>query len=62
MKKSFIFVLLFSFISISESTMVRFKDVSRIIESWDNQLIGYGLLLDCEIWDTQRSAFTEKRY
>ena len=61
MKKVLFFVLLFSFISISESTMVRFKDVSRIIESRDNQLIGYGLVVGLRnTGDTQRSAFTEK--
>ena len=41
--------------------MVRFKDVSRIIESRDNQRIGYGLVVGLRnTGDTQRSAFTEK--
>ena len=39
---------------------VRIKDISRVIESRDNQLIGYGLLVLRHTGDTQRSVFTEK--
>lgn len=46
---------------IAEEAKVRIKDISRVIESRDNQLIGYGLVVGLRnTGDTQRSVFTEK--
>ena len=45
----------------SEETSVKIKDISRVIESSDNQLFGYGLVVGLRnTGDTQRSVFTEK--
>jgi flagellar P-ring protein FlgI len=45
----------------SEDAKVRIKDISRVIESRDNQLIGYGLVVGLRnTGDSQRSVFTEK--
>jgi flagellar P-ring protein FlgI len=45
----------------SEGAMVKIKDISRVIESRDNQLFGYGLVVGLRnTGDTQRSVFTEK--
>jgi flagellar P-ring protein FlgI len=45
----------------SEGTKVRIKDISRVIESRDNQLIGYGLVVGLRnTGDSQRSVFTER--
>ena len=45
----------------SEQAKVRIKDISRVIESRDNQLFGYGLVVGLRnTGDTQRSVFTEK--
>ncbi len=45
----------------SEDAMVKIKDISRVIESRDNQLFGYGLVVGLRnTGDTQRSVFTEK--
>ncbi|MEK9727162.1 MAG: flagellar basal body P-ring protein FlgI [Candidatus Margulisiibacteriota bacterium] len=60
----FILIFICSFLvfpSFSENAMVKIKDVSRVIESRDNQLFGYGLVVGLRnTGDTQRSAFTEK--
>ena len=57
-------ILILSILSIttfSNTTSIRLKDISRIIESRDNQLIGYGLVVGLRnTGDSQRSAFTEK--
>ena len=48
-------------VSFCEEAKVRVKDISRVIESRDNQLIGYGLVVGLRnTGDTQRSVFTEK--
>ena len=61
MLKVLFLVLLMSFTGFSEEAKVRIKDISRVIESRDNQLIGYGLVVGLRnTGDTQRSAFTEK--
>lgn len=45
----------------SETAKVKIKDISRVIESRDNQLFGYGLVVGLRnTGDTQRSVFTEK--
>lgn len=61
MLKVFFIVLLVCFSGISQETKVKIKNISRIIESRDNQLIGYGLVVGLRnTGDTQRSTFTEK--
>ena len=45
----------------AETAKVKIKDISRVIESRDNQLFGYGLVVGLRnTGDTQRSVFTEK--
>ena len=63
MLRIFILILLTAFLTpvFSEDTMVKIKDISRVIESRDNQLFGYGLVVGLRnTGDTQRSVFTEK--
>lgn len=56
-----ILVFILAIGGISEEAKVRIKDISRVIESRDNQLIGYGLVVGLRnTGDTQRSVFTEK--
>ncbi len=56
-----IMMLVVSFEVHSEQAKVRIKDISRVIESRDNQLFGYGLVVGLRnTGDTQRSVFTEK--
>ncbi|MGC6367692.1 MAG: flagellar basal body P-ring protein FlgI [Candidatus Marinamargulisbacteria bacterium] len=46
---------------VAEEPSVKIKDISRVIESRDNQLFGYGLVVGLRnTGDTQRSVFTEK--
>ncbi len=43
------------------ATTVKIRDISRVVESRDNQLFGYGLVVGLRnTGDTQRSVFTEK--
>ena len=63
MLRIFILILVTAFLTpvFSEGTMVKIKDISRVIESRDNQLFGYGLVVGLRnTGDTQRSVFTEK--
>jgi flagellar P-ring protein precursor FlgI len=61
MKKTIIILLVATTFSWSSDAMVRIKDISRVIESRENQLIGYGLVVGLRhTGDTQRSVFTEK--
>ncbi|RAP23513.1 flagellar biosynthesis protein FlgA [Candidatus Marinamargulisbacteria bacterium SCGC AG-343-K17] len=61
MLRVFLLILLMAFNGVSEEAKVRIKDISRVIESRDNQLIGYGLVVGLRnTGDTQRSVFTEK--
>ena len=61
MIRVFLLILLITVNGFPEGTKVRIKDISRVIESRDNQLIGYGLAVGLRnTGDTQRSAFTEK--
>lgn len=61
LKKVLFFILLICFTGVTEEAKVRIKDISRVIESRDNQLIGYGLVVGLRnTGDTQRSVFTEK--
>ena len=54
-------IMVASMATFSEEAKVRIKDISRVIESRDNQLIGYGLVVGLRhTGDTQRSVFTEK--
>lgn len=60
-KKILLCVSIGCFLVYAESAKVRFKDISKVVESRDNQLIGYGLVVGLRnTGDTQRSAFTEK--
>ena len=58
----FIIIYFWGDILFSEETSVKIKDIySRVIESRDNQLFGYGLVVGLRnTGDTQRSVFTEK--
>ena len=61
MIRVFLLILLIATNGFTEEAKVRIKDISRVIESRDNQLIGYGLVVGLRnTGDTQRSAFTEK--
>ena len=60
-KKIIVYLICVSFLIHAEDAKVRVKDISRIIEYRDNQLIGYGLVVGLRnTGDTKRSAFTEK--
>lgn len=57
-----IMVLIVCLVPVSvESANVRIKDISRVIESRDNQLFGYGLIVGLRnTGDTRQSEFTQK--
>ena len=61
-KKSLLIVcFVFGLLAAAETPMVKIRDISRVVESRDNQLFGYGLVVGLRnTGDTQRSAFTEK--
>ena len=43
----------------AETTPVRLKDISRIVEARDNQLMGYGIVVGLRNWEILSTAITE---
>jgi flagellar P-ring protein precursor FlgI len=61
MMKYILMAVFFVFPIMSMASTVKIKDISRVIESRDNQLFGYGLVVGLRnTGDTQRSVFTQK--
>ncbi|MFC1751944.1 flagellar basal body P-ring protein FlgI [Thermoproteota archaeon] len=56
----FCLILILASVSMAESLPVRLKDIGKIIEARDNQLIGYGLVVGLRnSGDTSRTPYTE---
>lgn len=57
MKRALLLLVLFSFTTASFAVEVRLKDISKIVEMRDNQLIGFGLVVGLKSTGDSRNTF-----